>query len=104
MLFNFVLAFITSDLAAAAIGAYLLWHLRSNAVAKWVGILLTMLLIDGLCQITAYSYRPRHIQIDDLYTLWITIGRLSRSSGIWLLVLYLNRFQKSSVAAKNTSI
>ncbi len=91
MLVNFLLVFVISELGAAALGAYLLWQLRDNPVAKWVGILLTALLLDSLCQVTAYAYRPHGVQIEASYAFWISTGRIIKSAGIWSLVLYLNR-------------
>ncbi len=98
MLVNFLIAFVLSELGAAALGAYLLWQIRDNRVASWIGILLTALLIDSLCQVLAYSYRPRHVELNDVYTFWISAGRVIKSIGIWSLVLYLNRCHRDNKA------
>ena len=95
MLATLVIVFILSEIGAAMLGAYFLWYHRRNQVAKWLGILLTCILVDSLCQLFAYQVRPRGVRPEEAYVWWIATGRVIKSVGIWCLDLYLFRSHRS---------
>lgn len=98
--FMIILAiFIVSEFFTTLISAWILWNLRRDStVAKYVGIFLSTIVLNEVCQFLSNMHRPPHVVYGSQFIGWGIIGRSIFSWGSWFLLLSIVKRRKAEIS------
>jgi hypothetical protein len=87
----FILFFILSETVGAFIGAYRLWGVRDEGLAKRLGIFFTALVIDRVFQYMHLINRPTGMVFSPESIVYWGIGSCIRVAALWYVILFFIR-------------